>query len=269
MDRRNLLSGFVALGATAAAASGLGGVVGNTLGKSVLDQNIDASLRYRTRGNVAVRWSVDTDERAVALTFDDGPDNARTPLILQILEQLEIPATFFVVGALAQRSRRLVYDLVAAGHEIGNHGYDHVDLATTTPDRVVASIVDGADAIAQVTGVRTRFFRPPNGDVTGAVLGGAQRAGNDVALWSVGRGTSAVVDDVVDVATNLLSTVHPGAFIGLHDGGGASDAPRGASIGISESTATELRALPRVVSTLIDGGWTFHTVADLVDRFSR
>lgn len=265
-----MLTSMVALGATAAASSGVGGVVGNTVGRTTLDHNLDSSLSQRGRGQAIVHWSVDTERQVMALTFDDGPDPDLTPHVLRLLDRLDLPATFFVLGAMAEKNPDMVRRAVAAGHEIGNHSYDHHHVAETDAAGVMASILRGADVIETITRERPRFYRPPRGHVTGAVLAGATAAGSDVALWSLGRGGREIADDDADgVAAHLAASARPGDIVCLHDGYGDSGmAGRPADDLVARRTA-EILALPAVVSRLRDAGWTFHTLSDLVESTSR
>jgi peptidoglycan/xylan/chitin deacetylase (PgdA/CDA1 family) len=265
-----MLTSMMALGATAAASSGIGGVVGNAAGRTTLDDTLDGSLSRRGRGQAVVHWSADTERRAMALTFDDGPDPDLTPRVLRLLGRLEIPATFFVLGTMAERRPDLVRQTIDAGHEIGNHSYDHCHVAETDADSVVASILRGAEVIEKISGERPTFYRPPRGHVTGAVLAGAAAAESQVALWSLARGGTDVADDDADaVATHLTTMARPGDIVCLHDGygnGGMAGQPTDTLFTRREA---EMRALPAAISTLTDAGWTFHTLSDLVELPAR
>jgi peptidoglycan/xylan/chitin deacetylase (PgdA/CDA1 family) len=270
MDRRYVLTSFVALGATAAASSGIGGVVGNTVGRTTLGDTLEGSLSRRGRGRAVVHWSVDTQRRAMALTFDDGPDPDLTPQVLRVLDRLGVSATFFVLGAMAERHPDILRTVVDSGHEIGNHSYDHHHIADTDADGVIASILRGAETIERITGERPRFYRPPRGHVTGAVMTGAAAAGCEVALWSLGRGGSDIADDDADgVAAHLTTSARPGDIVCLHDGygdGGMAGKPMARLVGRRQA---EILALPSVITRLDHDGWTFHTLSDLVEPTSR
>lgn len=265
-----MLTSLVALGATAAAASGIGGVVGNTVGRTTLGDNLDSSLSRRSRGQAVVHWSVDTDRQAMALTFDDGPDPLLTPRVLRVLDRFGVPATFFTLGAMAEQNPELLRRAVGSGHEIGNHSYDHHHIAETDADGVIASILRGAEVIESITGTRPAFYRPPRGHVTGAVLAGAAAAESQVALWSLARGGSAIADDDAEgVAAHLTTSARPGDIVCLHDGygdGGMAGQPTGTLVTRREA---EILALPAVLTMLTDAGWTFLTLSDLVEPTSR
>lgn len=270
MNRRYMLTSMVALGATAAASSGIGGVVGNAAGRTTLEDTLDGSLSRRGRGQAVVHWSVDTERRAMALTFDDGPDPDLTPRVLRMLARLDVPATFFVLGTMAERSPAIVRQTIDAGHEIGNHSYDHCHAAETDADSVIDSILRGADAIERISGRRPTFYRPPRGHVTGAVLAGAAAAESQVALWSLARGGTDVADDDADaVAAHLTTSARPGDIVCLHDGYGNGGMTGQPTDSLFTRREAELRALPGAITTLAEAGWTFHTMSDLLELTSR
>lgn len=107
------------------------------------------------------------DLHAVALTFDDGPDPKWTPKILEILKEKGAKAAFFVVGKNAEDHPRLVQQIVAEGHEIGNHTYTHLNLVNQPAWRVRLELDATEQLIESLTGRGTALFRPPyNADST-------------------------------------------------------------------------------------------------------
>jgi peptidoglycan-N-acetylglucosamine deacetylase len=164
--------------------------------------------------------SVATEEKRVALTFDDGPHPRHTPRLLDLLESREVSATFFLVGRRVRAFPELARSIVTRGHETGNHGYAHVPLPLV-PGPLLAREVDRAGRlIEQVTGARPRFFRPPMGWFTVRSLRAVRRMGYEPVIGTVHPrdssqpGTEAIVDHV-------MNRVEPGAILILHDGGWA------------------------------------------------
>jgi peptidoglycan/xylan/chitin deacetylase (PgdA/CDA1 family) len=109
----------------------------------------------------------------VAFTFDDGPDHETTPMVLDALDRYDIPATFFVVGRrFANRGRRTVdnaavlADIIGRGHHVGNHTFQHQNLATVTPEVMKREIDQNSEALIEHLGYLPRAFRPPYGAVT-------------------------------------------------------------------------------------------------------
>ncbi len=100
-------------------------------------------------------------EHEVALTFDDGPDPKWTPMVLDILKQYNVKATFFLVGSQAEQYPGLVKRIVAEGHLIGNHTYTHANLAAIPPEQIELELNATQRLIESITGRSTTLFRPP------------------------------------------------------------------------------------------------------------
>lgn len=99
----------------------------------------------------------------VHLTFDDGPCPEHTPWLLERLREANVRATWFVVGHNCERHPELLRAIVAAGHEVGNHTYDHVARHHTTRDEYKRQIGLCGDVVERLCGARPRLFRPPHG----------------------------------------------------------------------------------------------------------
>jgi len=125
-----------------------------------------------------------TGSRDVYLTFDDGPDEEWTARVLDVLGANSARATFFVIGRAARESTALVRRIVAAGHEIGNHGYSHRHPWTMSSRDAQAEVRNGTDAIAQTAGIAPRLFRPAFGRLRRAMTEEAAQSGQRVVLWS-------------------------------------------------------------------------------------
>ncbi|WP_296605592.1 polysaccharide deacetylase family protein [Nocardioides sp.] len=122
--------------------------------------------------------------RHLALTYDDGPDPVSTPHFLRLLERTGLRATFFVLGEHAAPQRRLLREMVAAGHELGVHGWDHRCVLRTRRDRLVDEVRRTAVVVEDLTGAPVRWYRPPYGVLSPAALVAARAAGLRPVLWS-------------------------------------------------------------------------------------
>src|ERR1035437_9125823 len=120
----------------------------------------------------------------LALTFDDGPNPAWTPRLLEVLASHDVQATFFLVGRYAQTEPALVRRIVAAGHLIGNHSWSHPNLARTGAGRVDEELARTSETLAQIAGAPIRYFRPPYGGGRPHVLREARRLGMVPVLWN-------------------------------------------------------------------------------------
>jgi len=120
----------------------------------------------------------------LALTFDDGPNPAWTPRLLEILASRQVRATFFLLGSRAQAEPALVRGILAAGHLIGNHSWSHCNLALAPASRIEQELSRASQTLAQIAGAPVRFFRPPFGARRPEVLRAAARLGMVPVLWN-------------------------------------------------------------------------------------
>jgi peptidoglycan/xylan/chitin deacetylase (PgdA/CDA1 family) len=175
-------------------------------------------------------------ERAVALTFDDGPSPTYTPQVLRVLKRLHVHATFFVIGYLARAYPKLVEREHRLGMTIGNHTFNHPQVPpfAELPQALVRDeIVLGADVLTRI-GIRPRLFRPPGGSTSASVERIASALGERTVLWSVDALDWQIGTTPHEVASRVLAAVRPGSIVELHDGGG-------------DRSAT-IRALPLIVN---------------------
>lgn len=162
--------------------------------------------------------------RRVALTFDDGPDEAATPRLLRLLAARDVRATFFLIGERAARHPDLVREISAAGHDIGNHTWRHRNAWFLPPGPAAREITEGARILADIVGQAPRLYRPPWGIVNAAALATAHRLGLVTVLWSIqheGLRPRAPAAQLRHVADRL----HDGAIVDLHDAPGLPGAP--------------------------------------------
>jgi peptidoglycan/xylan/chitin deacetylase (PgdA/CDA1 family) len=126
-----------------------------------------------------------TDPREVALTFDDGPNDAATPQLLEVLARHQVRATFFTMGGFARQRPELVRQVVAAGHLLGNHTMSHPKLSMQPVARVRQELADCSAVLEDLSGVTMRYFRPPFGARRPVVLRIARELGLTPVLWNV------------------------------------------------------------------------------------
>ncbi|RBY75823.1 hypothetical protein DQ238_18955 [Geodermatophilus sp. TF02-6] len=206
-------------------------------------------------GTHRIVWSLTTTQPLVALTFDDGPTPEYTPRILDALAAVGATATFNVTGYNAVQHADLLRQVVAAGHELGNHTWTHEDLSRLTPARTREQIVRCAEEVEQLVERRFTSFRPPRGELTGSALQICAELGYEVRLWSCTRGPGDS-GDPREVARYVGSTPLAGDVVGLHDGiGRGTFAPRAAfAINLSARREVEVRALPEALARLGERG---------------
>ena len=162
---------------------------------------------------------VRTQRKAVALTFDDGPDAAVTPALLDLLKTKNVSATFFVVGQRVSAEPELARRIVAEGHLIGNHSDQHSHATNLfRTQRLRQELSRAQDTIERVTGVRPTFYRPPVGLTNPRVFRVANELKLQVIGWTV-RGLDKWERVPAKIADRIVRRLRPGAIIVLHDGG--------------------------------------------------
>jgi polysaccharide deacetylase family sporulation protein PdaB len=151
----------------------------------------------------------------VSLTFDISWGEKTLPLVLQILEEKQVPATFFVSGPWGIRHVRALQDIFKRGHEIASHGDRHINLSQHPKKVVEDNILKAHQDLLSVVEKVAPYFRPPNGDYDDLVIKTARELGFETLIWSVDSldwknpGTAYMVKRV-------LSRVFPGAIILFH-----------------------------------------------------
>jgi peptidoglycan/xylan/chitin deacetylase (PgdA/CDA1 family) len=160
----------------------------------------------------------------IALTFDDGPNSAFTPRLLEILDRYGVKATFFLVGKYASNEPALTRLIAAGGHLIGNHTWSHPNLARTAPQKVREELRTTNDALEQITGQPIRFFRPPFGARRPDVLRAARELGLTPVTWNAMTNDWAEpsADRIAATISAKVDRLHSCGFaanIVLHDGG--------------------------------------------------
>jgi peptidoglycan-N-acetylglucosamine deacetylase len=160
----------------------------------------------------------ETDRREIWLTIDDGPDAQDTPRILDLLDQYQARATFFVIGERVARWPHLVPEIIRRGHEVAHHTHTHPAASFWCASRTrLRRELDDALSVLRTAGVRPRWFRPPVG-IKNVLLGGAlkQRKLQCVG-WTVRSGDCLGRTPEV-VAANVMRKVQPGAILLMHEG---------------------------------------------------
>ena len=187
-----------------------------------------------------------TSHKRVALTFDDGPDEM-TPRYLDLLDELGVPATFFVIGELAAARPDLVRDYLRRGHQLASHGYDHTRFPKLPPRELIDQCERTDRAIGgQVTG--RSWVRPPHGALDARSLVSLLAARYVVAMWSHDPGDYVERDPGRLADRCSPAAVDPGDVLLLHEG-----------------QSWTLEALPRIVSSLRSAGYEFLTMTDLFE----
>jgi peptidoglycan/xylan/chitin deacetylase (PgdA/CDA1 family) len=183
------------------------------LGAALTLFEVSKSRTFQFFGTLVNR--VETSEKVVALTFDDGPDPAGTHAILDTLRGREVPATFFLIGRDIAAHPDLAHDIAAAGHEIGNHSFSHDRMIGVTP-AWVADEVEATDALIRTSGYPGEIlFRPPNGKKLFALPHYLAEHHRTTITWDV-EPDSAGTPAAATVVSDTLGQVRPGSIVLLH-----------------------------------------------------
>jgi peptidoglycan-N-acetylglucosamine deacetylase len=200
-----------------------------------------------------VYWKGPSIGRLVALTFDDGPTEAHTPRILDILREKGVKATFFVLGRRVDASPAVVARAAADGHDVGNHGYDHSVLPLRGPRFIRRQIEQTSVIVERVCGRRPTLFRASHGWRNPWVSREATRCGCATIGWTLGVwDTDRPGADVI--RQRVERGVRPGCILLLHDG-------RGLEPDADASQVVE--ALPAIIDALQRDGYRFVTVSEM------
>lgn len=192
---------------------------------------------------------VNTSAPYIAMTFDDGPHPINTPRLLDMLRERNISATFYVVGKNTRAYPHLIRRMIAEGHEVGNHTWNHPNLTKMSESAVIKELEDTQNAIVSASGVPPRTMRPPYGALTTSQRQMIKsRFGYPTILWDVDpndwkRPGSSVV------ANRIISNTRGGSIVLAHD--------------IHKGT---IDAMPSALDGLLAKGYTFVTVSQLLSQ---
>ncbi len=192
-------------------------------------------------------------EKKISLTFDDGPHPRLTPMILDILKEYGVHATFFVVGENAERYPELVSRILSEGHEIGNHTFSHVEATKIDKETIREEIRHCEMVINRITGLKPRFFRPPCGAIDDELGDLCDSMDYRVVLWSIDTRDWCRLPSA-EIAEKVLKTVKSGDIILMHD-----------YIGSNSPTPNTLK---KIIPALVARGYEFTLVGDLLEAGS-
>ena len=182
-------------------------------------------------------WRMDRHQKAVYLTFDDGPIPEATPFILDTLDRFHAKATFFMVGENAVKYPHLLEEVRQRGHQIGNHTYNHLSGMRHLTWTYLANIKKADEVL------HTRLFRPPHGWIRTIQYRVLRHVGIKVVMWDVVTRDYSRLLTAQDVLNNVKRYTRPGSIITFHD---------------SLKSIEKLKhALPEALSWLQEQGYEF------------
>jgi polysaccharide deacetylase family sporulation protein PdaB len=194
-------------------------------------------------------YRLPTNKRSIALTFDIGWGNKVPGPVLRVLQQKNVKrSTFFLSATWVAKYPGLARRVHSLGYEIGSHGYLHVDYTKHSENWIRAQVKKAERIIRNVTGVRTRLIRTPNGSINAKVVKKLRTLGYRTIQWSVDSldWTNPGIDAI---AKRVLSRTRAGDIILMH---------------ASDSATQTAKALPKIIDGLRAKGFRFVTVSELI-----
>ncbi len=204
---------------------------------------------YQIAGNIVSH--AETDKKEVALTFDDGPSEY-TQQILDMLDELDIKCTFFLIGEAMESHMEEAKAIVAAGHQVGNHTYLHQRMVFKS-GKFIDDEIDKTNELIRQSGYEGEImFRPPYGKKLVLLPLALQKRGMTTVMWSREPEYEGDPPDSAEaIANNVTQVVQPGDIILMHL--------------MYKSGAPSREAVPIIVERLRDEGYAFVTVSELLD----
>lgn len=184
--------------------------------------------------------------RAAALTFDDGPDPAVTPRLLDVLSSSSVRATFFMCGLAAKNHPSLVRAVAADGHTIGGHSWDHRPMIRLSPAEWNRQVNDTHALLEELTGSAVRWFRPPWGESDWSTRRRLRQEHIATVHWSV-HGRDWTERNPSVITELVLRGLNPGAIVLLHDAIASFDSPTGIGNRRQLSQEPTLQAVDRIL----------------------
>ena len=220
-----------------------------------------AGVIYSERNNITVFsydepsaiYSVETDKKMLALTFDISWGDTMAEPILNILQDKGVTkATFFLSAPWSESHPDIVKKIVDAGYEIGSHGYKHVNYSTLTDEEIRQQIIAAHNVLQKMTGKSPNLIRLPNGDFDRRVLRIANELNYKVIQWDTDS-MDWMTPGADSIVQRVTQKAHKGDIILMHASDSAKQTPE---------------ALPQIIDQLRSKGYEFVTVSDLIYQTS-
>lgn len=193
------------------------------------------------------------DQKVVALTFDDGPHPKYTEQILDILNEYDAKATFFVLGKFAESYPEIIKRQWEEGHEIGNHTYSHINAKKVSKDILKEEYNKTQDIVYSITNNYPKLFRPPYGSFDEKVIDIIERDKSVIVLWSAYQDSKDWSNPEVDkIVETTFSNIENGNIILFHDY-------------VYYDTSNTVEALKRIIPELKSKGYEFVTISEIMD----
>lgn len=226
---------------------------------------IGATLIYLTRyvalgagSRLLPIYSVERDDKKIAVTFNCAWGGGDVPLILETLDKYGAKATFFVLGTWADACQNEIKTIYEAGHEIGTHSNTHPDMTKISKDEITEELLRSSEKIEAITGEKPKLFRAPSGAYNNELIKTADELGFTVIQWDIDS-RDWKKPSAEEIINNVVENVQNGSILLFHCGMENTD-----------------EALPKILEKLKNEGYEFVNVSELIckgeytiDNFGR
>ena len=192
-------------------------------------------------------YSVKTDEKKIAISFDAAWGNEDTEQLIEILKTYNVKATFFLVGSWVDKYPESVKALYNAGHEIGNHSNSHPDMTKISHDKILEELNSCNSKIEKVIGVKPTLFRAPYGAYNNELISTVKSIGMNTIQWDCDSKDWMEGHTAEIIKNDVLSKVKSGSIVLFHNA--ALNTPA---------------ALPGILEKLKADGYSFCKISDLI-----
>lgn len=209
---------------------------------------IYASANIRSGVYLSVLCKGDPAEKAVALTFDDGPDEIQTPKVLDVLSKYNVKATFFCIGNKAQQNPEIMHRIIEEGHLIGNHSFSHSSsFPMFCKVEMEADLRRTEDILSKMSGSVVSIFRPPFGVTNPTVAAVVQKLGYKTIGWSIRSFDTVKKLSRQQVLNRIALKLHNGGVILMHDDRADSDTLLDAVIQMIKSMGYQIKRADEIL----------------------
>ncbi len=200
---------------------------------------------YQLFGNLTSH--IETNNKVVALTFDDGPTK-NSDAILSLLDEYQVKATFFLIGKDIEDQPEEARKIAEAGHQIGNHTYSHKRMVLKSPSFIKHEIEKTDDLIADIGYTKSIVVRPPYGKKLIGLPYYLNKHQRETITWNLEPDTFFTQAD--EKVRYVKENIQPGSIILMHP--------------MYDATDNELQAIKEILQTLKDEGYTLVTIDELI-----
>lgn len=198
--------------------------------------------------NSDVYYQGNIDEKIVAFACNVDWGNEYIPNMLEIFKSNDIKITYFVTGKWAEKNKDLLERIYDYNHEIGNHGYNHIDYDKISYEKNKEEILKTHNIIKETLGIDSEYFAPPSGAYNDNTVRAAKDLGYELIMWSIDT-IDWRKDSIKDVIVKrVTSKIHNSAIILMHP------------------TEETVKALPEIIKYLYKNGYKIGTINDVIRK---